>query len=164
MKKIITPLLLMGILLAMGIQSASAQFQFIDDSSNSTPTPEPAVAKRALISFHKMFEGASEPEWFMANRNYVVNFTQNHQKCKAEFTPAGWLLYRITYCKEKQLPLDLRKSVKSLYFDYTINSAIKIEYKEQVVWIVNLEDSDNLLVLRVEDGDVDTLKDVKKLL
>src|SRR5579863_141923 len=126
MKKQGIRFLLVVLLVVTGMQSAFAQLQF-DNSLPSVSSPVPAVANKVLTAFDRLFKKAVEPEWFRANRNYVVNFVQNGQKCKAEFMPGGQLLYDIIYGKEKEMPVDLRSLVKSTYFDYSIDSTVKIE-------------------------------------
>ncbi|MDB5152040.1 MAG: hypothetical protein JWR54_791, partial [Mucilaginibacter sp.] len=43
------------------------------------------------------------------------------------------------------------------------NSTVKIKFEGRVFWIINLEDANNLVVLKVEDGDMDVIKKIKKV-
>jgi hypothetical protein len=162
MKKLIIPFLLSGLILTTGTQIASAQVQLKEVVISGT-SGKTVITQKVSDSFDQLFKGAVAPEWVEANKNFIVNFILDNQKNKAEFTRGGRLLYLIVYGKEKEMPADLRTIVKSTYFDYGINSTVKIKFEGRVFWIINLEDANNLVVLKVEDGDMDVIKKIKKI-
>ena len=161
MKKLIIPFLLSGLVLALGVNSASAQIQLREVSISSEPT-KAAVTKKVSDSFSSLFKDAKAPKWFEADKNYVVDFILNNQVNKAEFTKKGRLVYHMAFGNEKQMPADIRTIVKSKYFDFAINSTVKINYEEKSAWIVNIEDDEQFLVLRVVDGVMDVLDKIEK--
>ncbi|HTD41018.1 MAG TPA: hypothetical protein VK671_10390 [Mucilaginibacter sp.] len=161
MKKLIIPFLLSGLVLALGVNSASAQIQLREVSISSEPT-KAAVTKKVSDSFNSLFKDAKAPKWFEADKNYVVDFILNNQVNKAEFTKKGRLVYHMAFGNEKQMPADIRTIVKSKYFDFAINSTVKINYEEKSAWIVNIEDDKQFLVLRVVDGVMDVLDKIEK--
>ncbi|WP_299580316.1 hypothetical protein [Mucilaginibacter sp.] len=162
MKKLIIAILLCGLIFTAGTKSASAQIQLKEVAISGTSS-KTVITKKVSDSFEELFKGAVAPEWIEANKNFIVNFILDNQKNKAEFTRGGRLLYLIVYGKEKEMPADLRTIVKSTYFDYGINSTIKINFEGRTFWIVNLEDANHFVVLRVEDGDMDVIKKIKKI-
>ena len=161
MKKLIVPSLLCGLLLAIGINSAFAQIQLNEVTVSSKPT-KAIVSQKVSESFAKLFKGAEAPQWFKADKDYVVDFILNNQINKAEFTTNGSLVYHMAFGNEKQMPTDIRTIVKSKYFDFAINSTVQITYQEENAWIVNVEDAENYLVLRVADGKLDMLDQIAK--
>ncbi|MDB5022505.1 MAG: hypothetical protein JWP78_260 [Mucilaginibacter sp.] len=162
MKKLIIPFLLSGLIFTAGTKSASAQVQ-LKEVIISGASGKTVITQKVSDSFNELFKGAVAPEWVQANKNFIVNFILDNQKNKAEFTSGGRLVYLIVYGKEKEMPADLRTIVKSAYFDYGINSTIKIKFQGRIFWIINLEDANNFVVLRVEDGDMDVIKKIKKV-
>jgi hypothetical protein len=162
MKKLIIAFLLCGLIFTAGTKSASAQVKLKEVVISSTSS-KTVITKKVSDSFNELFKGAVAPEWAESNKNYIVNFILDNQKNKAEFTRGGQLLYLIVYGKEKEMPADLRAIVKSSYSDYGINSTVKIKFEGRVFWIINLEDANNFVVLRVEDGDMDVIKKIKKV-
>jgi hypothetical protein len=68
----------------------------------------------------------------------------------------------MAFGNEKQMPVDIRTIVKSKYFDFAINSTVKVSYQEKSAWIVNVEDTEQFFVLRVVDGVMDVLDTIKK--
>jgi hypothetical protein len=161
MKKLIIAFLLCGLIFTAGTKIASAQVQLKEIVISGTSS-KTVITQKVSDSFEKLFKGAVAPEWVEVNKNFIVNFILDNQKNKAEFTRGGRLLYLIVYGKEKEMPADLRTIVKSTYLDYGINSTVKIKFEGRVFWIINLEDANNLVVLKVEDGDMDVIKKIKK--
>ncbi|HTK20211.1 MAG TPA: hypothetical protein VL442_11875 [Mucilaginibacter sp.] len=162
MKKLIIPFLLGGLLLAIGVNSASAQIQLKEITISSEPI-KATVSQKVSEAFASLFKGAETPKWYKSDQNYVVDFIMNNQVNKAEFTKKGYLVYHMAFGNEKQMPTDIRTIVKSKYFDFTINSTVKITYEEKSAWIVNVEDSGHFLVLRVVDGVMDVVDRIAKV-
>ena len=162
MKKLIITLLLCELIFTVGINDVHAQAQ-LDEVTVPGAEGKAVVAQRVSDSFDQLFKGAAGSEWTPANKNFIVNFNLNNQKNKAEFTGDGRLLYLIVYGHEKEMPAELRTIVKSTYFDYTINSTVKIKFEGRVFWIINLEDANDLIVLRVEGDNMDVIRKSKKV-
>ncbi|MDB5022507.1 MAG: hypothetical protein JWP78_262 [Mucilaginibacter sp.] len=161
MKKLIIPFLLSALILTAGTKIASAQVQLKEVTVSGAPT-RAVVSKQVSDSFTSLFKGAEAPKWFQADKNYVVDFILNSQVNKAEFTRKGRLVYHMVFGNEKQMPVDIRTIVKSKYFDFTINSTLKVNIDETSAWIINIEDASQFHVLRVVDGVMDVLDTIKK--
>lgn len=162
MKKLIIPFLLSGLILTLGVNSASAQVQLKEVTISGAPI-RVQVSKQVSDSFASLFVGAQEPKWFQSDKNFVVRFIMDNQQNKAEFTRKGDLVYHMAFGYEKEMPADIRTIVKSKYFDYTINSTVKVEYEGKSAWIVNIEDGKQYFVLRVVDGVMDVLDKINKV-
>jgi hypothetical protein len=161
MKKLIIPFLLSGLILAMGVHSASAQVQLKEVTISGGAT-KVEVSKKVSDSFASLFKGAEAPQWFKSDKDYVVDFILNNQVNKAEFTKRGNLVFHMAFGNEKQMPADIRNIVKSKYYDYAINSTVKVDVDENSAWIVNIEDANQFFVLRVVDGVMDVLDKYRK--
>ncbi|MDB4925930.1 hypothetical protein [Mucilaginibacter sp.] len=161
MEKLIIPFLLSGLILAIGVNSASAQVQLKEVTISGGAT-KIEVSKKVSESFASLFKGAEAPIWFQADKNYLVDFILNNQVNKALFTKNGKLVYHMAFGNEKQMPADIRTIVKSKYFDFAITSTLKIDFREKSAWIVNVEDAEQFFVLRVVDGVMDVLDKIKK--
>ena len=161
MKKLIIPFLLGGLIFTAGTQIASAQVVLKEVTISGT-TSKVEITKKVSEAFDRLFKGATASTWYTANKRFIVNFILDDQKHKAEFTGGGQLLYVLVYGNEKQMPQDVRTVVKSKYFDYNINSTVKINIDGRTVWLVNIEDASKFYVLRVEDGEMNILDDIKK--
>jgi hypothetical protein len=161
MKRLIIPFLLSGLILAIGASNAFAQIELKEVTISSGPV-RATVSQKVAESFASLFKGAETPQWYEYDKNYVVDFIMNNQVNKAEFTKKGYLVYHMAFGNEKQMPTDIRTIVKSKYFDFAINSTVKITYDEKSAWIINIEDSKQFLVVRVVDGVMDIVDKVAK--
>jgi hypothetical protein len=105
--------------------------------------------------FQKQFAGAENVRWSKVDKNFLSTFTINDQEFKTLFTPKAILLYKISYGKEKHLPVGIRKAVKRVYVEFVITSAIKVEEADRIIWVINLEDDTNLVSVRVENDEIE---------
>ncbi len=120
-----------------------------------TVTANSNVTKKVAQAFETTFKEAYHERWYKADKNYLVNFIMNDQKNHALFTKNGSIIYHITYGFESNLPDDIRKMVKTGYLDYTITSAINVKQEGRDIWVVNMEDAKNLILVRVENGEME---------
>jgi hypothetical protein len=120
------------------------------------------IPNKIWKSFSGYFGDAENPKWFRMNKDYLVKYMIYDEQNRALFTKRGNLIYHISYGYEKSLPEDLRKQVKSIYFDYEITRAIKVSEAGREIWVINLEDSKNLILVRLEGGDMEEVEKLTK--
>ena len=113
------------------------------------------VYQNILDEFHKQFAGAENIKWSKLDKNFVANFTLTDQPHTALFNPQAMLIYKISYGKEKHLPVAIRKSVKRMYVEFVISAAIKVEEADRTIWVIYIEDDETLVSLRVEDNEME---------
>ncbi|MBS1574984.1 MAG: hypothetical protein JST09_06730 [Bacteroidetes bacterium] len=112
--------------------------------------------------FSTYFNDAENPRWFRLNKDYLVKFMIYDEENRALFSKKGTLIYHISYGYEKSLPPDLLDQIKNNYREYEITRAIKITGSGRLVWIINLEDEKNIILLRMEDGEMEEAERLKK--
>lgn len=147
--------------------SVSAQQTKTNDSLNVLPAitvsgSRVTVNERVWKSFQNSFKNATDARWYKIDRDYLVKFIMEDQEQNALFNKRGTLIYNISFGNEKHLPDDIRRQVKSVYLDYNITKAISVHESDRTIWIVNLEDAKNLIVVRVEDGELEEARNYKK--
>jgi len=120
------------------------------------------VPEKVWKNFRKYFASAQNPTWYMINKDFLIKFMTDDNLNRALFTKRGNLIYHISYGYEKNLPEDIRKQVKSTYYDYDISRAIKVTEADRVIWVVNLEDAKNLILVRLEEGEMEEVQKLKK--
>jgi len=120
------------------------------------------VPEKVWKSFEKYFATAENPKWYEANKTYLVKFMTEDNTNKALMTKNGHLIYHISYGYEKNLPEDIRKQVKGSYYDYEITRAIKVTGSGRTIWVVNLEDSKEFILVMLEEGDMEEVQKITK--
>jgi len=120
------------------------------------------IPEKVWKNFRNYFARAENPRWFMANKSYLVRFMTDENLNHALFTKRGNLVYHISYGYENNLPDDIRNLVRRYYPDCTITKAIKVEDADRLVWLINLVDGKNYLVVRVEAGEMEEVEKLDK--
>lgn len=142
---------------------------FSQDSTdmNSLPpvTVKPSslqIPDRVWKGLERYFANAENPSWYALKRNYMVRFMTEDRGNQALFTRRGNLIYNINYGSKKDLPENERRMVMNSYFDYEITNVLKVTDGRRMIWLVNVEDPKNTMMLRIEDGQLDEIQKYKK--
>jgi hypothetical protein len=120
------------------------------------------IPEKVWKNFRSYFARAENPHWYMANKDYLVKFMTDENLNHALFTKRGNLIYHISYGYENNLPDDIRNLVRRYYLDCTITKAIKVEDADRLVWLINLIDGKNYVLVRVEGGDMEEVEKLDK--
>ena len=115
-------------------------------------TAKSMVSKDVAKSFKTTFPYANNEVWYKMDKNYLVKFMTGDQSDQALFSKYGSLIYHIRYGKEANLPDDIRNKIKSDYKGYNITSVMFITQEDRKLWLVNLENSSQYIVVRSEEG------------
>ena len=143
----------------------SLHYQFVYDTSNSglSPTHLDAVKSSVIHTFYTTFANAENVTWQKVKSSYfLASFTQNGKETRALFTNKGTLKYAITYGTEKDLPAETRRLVKREYIDFAISMATEVKENDRDVWVIRLEDADNMIFVSVENGELEEINHYQK--
>lgn len=119
------------------------------------------VRAKVMRTFLRYFADAADVRWHLSDNRYFASFKNEGRLCKALFDYKGGLLYIIQYVGEKDLPKDVRRQLKSTYVDYRITAVSEVDANNVKSWVVNLQDGDNLIVVRLTDGALEELHHYK---
>jgi hypothetical protein len=126
-----------------------------------------AVSKtiaRAVKDFKTRFTKVADDQWTYTKAGSTVFFTSDGFRTRAYYDARGNWRASLKYCQESQLPYFVRDVVKRTYYDLAITSVIIAEIPDHKTYIVNLEDSTTLKVIRVNDeGEMDVMQDLSKV-
>jgi hypothetical protein len=110
------------------------------------------VNQKVSNLFKTQFKDAVNPTWSKLNKDYLVTFITGDMSNRALYKKNGALVYHIGYGHENNLPKEVRQTVKSNYVDHNIIGTINVQQDRRDIWIVNLQQDKNLVIVRVEDG------------
>ena len=128
----------------------------------NTAAPVPVVSEKALQSFSKSFKNHVSANWYQVGKHFLATFEENGKKQKALFNKNGAMIYSIAYGFEKDLPADLRKQIKSNYYDQSISMAIEVNENNRTIWVVRLEDETTTTTVRLENGEMEEVQKFRK--
>jgi hypothetical protein len=121
------------------------------------------VNARALKDFQNRFSDVGGAKWFSDENGYYSYFNKDGFNDRAFYNKNGRWLYSLIYKTEDKLPEDLRATIKSVYFDWTINVIEEIRTNDGVVYVVYLEDKSNFRVLKVSaENEIETIVNLIK--
>ena len=120
------------------------------------------VYENILTEFNKQFPGAQNVRWTKVGKKYLAKFFMDDQDQRALLHRKAYVIYQISYGKEKHLPVDIRKGVKRMYVEYRISSATKVQEANRTIWVINVEDDTNLVFVRVEKDEIEEVQKYRK--
>ncbi len=145
--------------------STATRFEYGDNLASPAADgslAESRVSQRALNAFSKKFPDASQVKWSRVGNKYGISFMDEDKQHRCLYNVKGNLIYTLRYGSEKDLPRDIRKDIKREYVDYNITQAVETHEDNRNVWIVNLDDENNLVTVAIENGSMEELSHYKK--
>src|SRR5262245_54423785 len=151
MKNTLKILTAMAIAVVTTIYNVNAQTIFINSLLNSDmlfPAPSindgeknndvsNSVNERALKDFQRTFGNVNNVTCYETkNGGYIAKFVNADVKTIVAYNPRGNWSYTINYYGEKKLPGDIRKMVKSTYYDYSIFGIAEVHFDEETVYMI----------------------------
>ncbi|WP_133054061.1 hypothetical protein [Niastella yeongjuensis] len=123
---------------------------------------EEKIADNVQKKFSKNFPGITGEVWATLRNGYEVVFKNGKVQNRVFLTRKGNIKYQISYYTEAELPADVRKRVKSEFFDYNIFCVQEINYNQAKIYLVTLEDKTTWKVLRLDDNEMEVYKEFVK--
>jgi len=123
-----------------------------------------AINVNALRHFARNFNDASSEEWYTTRDLVVALFSVRDIDYRVDYNirNGNWIETFRTYGEAKMSP-DLKQSVQSSYYDYTIFQVQEIEQPlHPVNYIVHLTGKAKLINLRVYNGQVEEEQNFKE--
>jgi hypothetical protein len=133
-----------------------------EDSKGHRTFSDPVVSSKTLNVFAGMFKGASDVRWFELDNKFLVKFIKDGRETTALYNRKGMHLYTISYGSEKHLPTDLRRRIKSAYFDYLITLVIEVHSLGKTAWIAKVEDENRMITVKVVDDEMEETENFLK--
>jgi hypothetical protein len=131
-------------------------------SWDGTPVLANEMNPRVLRNFEKSFKNATEVKWTVRNDGFRVHFYQDGIQHRAFYNKRGQWEATLRYCGEASLPSDVRHLVRSNYYDFRIVTVIEVTKDQKTAYIINLEDQTSLKIIKVVDGEIETVQDCVK--
>lgn len=118
--------------------------------------------ERVLNDFNKNFKTAGTPSWSSIKNGFLVRSEKDGVQTRAFYDQRGrWSSTILTYSEDK-LPFDVRRQVKSTYYDYTIYMVNEITVTDKTVYLVSIEDDKGYKTIRVADDETSVFNEFSK--
>ena len=153
-------------------QVAKASFEFnlkeaisteaLSNAAIINETNTANVNTRALKDFTKSFKDAENVSWSAIKDGFLASFKEDGVETKAFYDQKGRWSATIRTYQENKMPKDVRKQVKSNYYDFAINQVNEVTIGEITAYLVRIEDAESFKTIRVIDGEMDVYEDHNK--
>ena len=127
-----------------------------------TVTALSKVNERVSRAFKSSFPKATNSRCYKMNKDYLVKFIKNDMKHHTLFHKNGIIKYDISYGMAHNLPAAIGEQVISVYKGYAITQVAKVERYKEDFWIIYMEGLSDVVVLRIEDGDIEEVGHYEK--
>ena len=82
---------------------------------------------------------------------------------RSSYNAKGRKEYTLKYYDESKLPTEIRRLVRSTYYDYTIVIATEVVRNEHVSYLVKMENANEFLTVKVDDGELSVFEKTTKV-
>lgn len=181
MKRNLIALLIVNIAALAGISRANAQIASNSNSlehgknaieinktaglvKNSTIEPE-RISPRALKNFADTYQNVRGESWRKMKNGFSVRFISDDIRTTILYDNHGYWVGSIKNYSEEKMLHEVRRTVKSTYYDFNILYAQEVETADtegMPTYIICLEDKTDIKMIRICDGEMSVWKEFTK--
>jgi hypothetical protein len=104
-------------------------------------------------NFRQSYPNVTGGRWNSKADGYIVKFQAKAVKYEVAYDKKGRWQHTILIYNEDQLPSQLRRTVKSVYVDFTIVKVIEVTIGRRHTYFIKMEDSNTLRTVQVVNGE-----------
>lgn len=143
----------------------SSQKETAINSGDKNTFVSEMISPKALKTFAGRYKNQAGEYWEVMKDGFSAHFNSDGISNRIYFDRKGRWVGSMKGYQEDKMPRGLRTQVKRTYFDYKINYVQELETYEsegKPTFIVNLEDDDNIILLRIYEGELEVWRSYKK--
>lgn len=129
------------------------------DVSAKTVTVNIKVQK----AFTRAYGVNASQNWIAVDKNFLNSFYADGIRTNTLYSRNGYLIYSIVYGTEEQLPGNLKEMVKDNYCNYDITSVTEVKENNRHIWVVQLQNSKEVITARIEDDEIEQVQQFNKV-
>jgi hypothetical protein len=127
---------------------------------NSLRTERAGV--KAAREFWKMNGEEKNEKWYKLPGGYLAEFNEGSIQNKVVFDKNGNWVYTMREYSEKELPKDVRRLVKSIYYDFSIGWVKEVSQFQSQVYVVHIDGPSEWKDLLVRDGEIEEQRSAER--
>jgi len=122
---------------------------------------EPAAVK-ASRDFYQRAGDQRDEQWYKAPNGYEAEYTEGAVKAMYYYDKKGHWVYTILTYGEDRLSDDVRRLVRTNYYDFNISWVKEVNEAQNVVYVVHMENAKAWKDVAVQDGEIRVLNEFCK--
>ncbi len=118
----------------------------------------------AMKDFMNRYKEVAGVLWYKIDGGFKAEFTSGEITTSVVYKENGTWLHTIKTFGEKDLAKDIRAIVKRSYYDFNITSVeeVQVPGKDDHIFIVHVQDTATIKLLRICDGELQVYKTINK--
>jgi len=117
---------------------------------------------RAVRHFNSIYNDVVDVKWYNEKEGLFAYFTQDSIKSRVSYDKKGRFLSTIREYDETRLPSRVRHLVKSTYYDFSIYKVIELNYFNQTIYYIKMEDKTSWKMARIADDEMTIVEEFAK--
>ena len=109
---------------------------------------------KAVREFYNSYGDNNNESWYTMNYGFRAKFVKDSVAFMADYNKKGAWIHTIKTFHENKLAPDIRRKVRSKYFDYHISLVQEIDSPAKVIYLVTIEDAGSWMVLQLWEDDM----------
>lgn len=127
----------------------------IGPSADALPV---STESKAFKNFRRAYPEVTGEKWSQQNDHYIVSFNINDINNKVVYTKSGQVDYSLKIYTPGQLPEEIKRAVKSVYYEYSITNAQELHTSMQTIFLVKITDGTAWKTIRLSNGDMEEIE------
>jgi hypothetical protein len=120
------------------------------------------ISTKAMRDFRKTFKTTKGEKWYKFKDGFLAKFTEEITESNVLYDRKGNWECTILHYPEAKLSEEIRKSVKSEFYDYSITLVDEIQIDDKVIYIVHMQNQTTWKNVCVRDGEIEVIEDFDK--
>jgi hypothetical protein len=122
---------------------------------SAIPGPSYEINIKAVRDFYNSYGDNNNESWYRTNYGFRAKFGKDSVAFMADYNKKGAWIRTIKTFHENRLAPDIRRKVRSKYFDYHISLVQQIDLPVEVIYLVTIEDAGSWMVLQLCEDDME---------
>ena len=120
------------------------------------------AAVRAQRDFLQREGDQKGEQWYKISDGFLAEFGKTGHICSVYYDEKGYWAASLRVLMEKELPVEIRRLVRSTYLDYSISWARELQRGETLLYDVHIENDTSWKDLLIHDGEIKEWKAYSK--
>lgn len=120
---------------------------------------------RAFAHFKAHYQGAQQVSWFTLDNSEIYCVSHmGHTVNRVFYDKRGNWKYTLLSYPGQELPYNVKATVTDYFKCYQVTSVTEVRARDiEPVYVLNIENDDNIKVIRVFGDDIDVQQDLEKM-
>ncbi len=132
-----------------------------NDRSNLA-IPSNKVSIKVVRDFAQSFKDAENVRWYKIPGGTIVYFSDKGMERRSTYDESGHWLYNISSYTEEHLPKRLVSQVRSIYYEFCINSITEVNTDGRIIYMFYLEGKDKWKTIRLSGDEMEEVDELLK--